>query len=333
MTENQDGQTVLGLMRASKEIDKIAPALCKFQGMISNAKAGTENEYYSSNYATLGDIWNEIRKPLADCELCVLQTPKFQLNDNSEQTGTYFVRVQTMLLHSSGQYMLYDFDMPFTLGMTQKGKEVLSPQKVGSAATYGRRYGLAPFVGIAQEDDDGNSASGKNKGNNDNREIPITADNIIADLEIMKNDAKTTKKEVSSFLFARDVFIKKLSKEDMEKVKVATSQVMEKFKEKTPDNSSSKKEDPKPEVNPPVSTSNAEADSETNTDTAGEPFDFKTSLDKTNEIVVMLGKANTVEEVNKIMNESYMPNETKFNPTHKKILLKTHEGMIAKVGK
>jgi hypothetical protein len=34
------------------------------------------------------------------------------------------------------------------------------PQGLGGALTYGRRYGLAAVTGIAQEDDDGNTASG-----------------------------------------------------------------------------------------------------------------------------------------------------------------------------
>ena len=33
------------------------------------------------------------------------------------------------------------------------------PQGLGSAITYGRRYGLAAIVGVAPEDDDGNAAS------------------------------------------------------------------------------------------------------------------------------------------------------------------------------
>ena len=37
----------------------------------------------------------------------------------------------------------------------------VNAQGVGSATTYGRRYGLAAMVGIAQKDDDANSISGK----------------------------------------------------------------------------------------------------------------------------------------------------------------------------
>ena len=42
-----------------------------------------------------------------------------------------------------------------------------TPQAVGSAITYGRRYGLAAMVGIAPEDDDGEAAEPRN--------APVTA--------------------------------------------------------------------------------------------------------------------------------------------------------------
>ena len=37
----------------------------------------------------------------------------------------------------------------------------MTPQGIGSAISYARRYGLASIVGIYQEDDDANSSSGK----------------------------------------------------------------------------------------------------------------------------------------------------------------------------
>ena len=42
----------------------------------------------------------------------------------------------------------------------------IDAQGVGSAITYGRRYGLAAMAGIAQKDDDGNSISKATAGKN-----------------------------------------------------------------------------------------------------------------------------------------------------------------------
>ncbi|TWI45037.1 ERF superfamily protein [Pseudomonas duriflava] len=55
-------------------------------------------------------------------------------------------------MHESGQWIANTL-----LGPCSK----LDPQGVGSAITYYRRYSLAAFAGIAQEDDDGSAASGK----------------------------------------------------------------------------------------------------------------------------------------------------------------------------
>ena len=64
------------------------------------------------------------------------------------------VIVETILAHESGQWIQSELCMPLAKN---------DPQGVGSAITYGRRYGLAAIVGIvADDDDDGNAASAKN---------------------------------------------------------------------------------------------------------------------------------------------------------------------------
>lgn len=60
------------------------------------------------------------------------------------------VAVTTILLHKSGEWMRDTLSMP-TGGNGAQG--------VGSALTYGKRYGLASILGIATEDDDGQAAS------------------------------------------------------------------------------------------------------------------------------------------------------------------------------
>ena len=41
------------------------------------------------------------------------------------------------------------------------GTDKDNPQKMGSAITYAKRYGLQSLYGLASDDDDGNSASEK----------------------------------------------------------------------------------------------------------------------------------------------------------------------------
>jgi hypothetical protein len=62
------------------------------------------------------------------------------------------VWVDTLLTHSSGQWI------GGTVSVTARED---TPQAIGSAITYLRRYALQSFVGVAPEDDDGNLASAK----------------------------------------------------------------------------------------------------------------------------------------------------------------------------
>jgi hypothetical protein len=59
------------------------------------------------------------------------------------------VAIETMLLHSSGEWISSTLRIPAT-------KE--DAQGYGSAITYGRRYGLQAICGLPAEDDDGNAA-------------------------------------------------------------------------------------------------------------------------------------------------------------------------------
>jgi hypothetical protein len=59
------------------------------------------------------------------------------------------VHLTTRLLHTSGQWIEDTASSPLPKA---------DPQGVGSATTYLRRYALAAFLCITQEDDDGEAA-------------------------------------------------------------------------------------------------------------------------------------------------------------------------------
>jgi hypothetical protein len=79
------------------------------------------------------------------------------------------VVIFTTVLHESGQYVTAQ---PLRL---PAGK---TAQQVGSAASYGKRYALMAFLGLATEDDDGAQASprGKTGGNPSKRVAPVRND-------------------------------------------------------------------------------------------------------------------------------------------------------------
>ena len=132
-------------MEMSDTIAKLAVALCKAQKEIKGAVKDSKNPFFKSDYADLSSVWDAIRVPLTSNGLSVTQ-----LMDIAPDG----VIIETVLLHESGEHISGKLFM----------KPVKNdPQGIGSAITYGRRYGLQAIAGVCPEDDDGNKASG-NKG-------------------------------------------------------------------------------------------------------------------------------------------------------------------------
>lgn len=129
----------------SSEIGELAAALAAAQGEMTAAAKDASNTHFKSRYATLASVWDAIRGPLSRNGLSVSQV----LETPDAGPG---VVVRTLLLHKSGQSIASRYVMPIP--------DRLTPQAMGSAITYARRYALAAIVGIApSDDDDGNSAS------------------------------------------------------------------------------------------------------------------------------------------------------------------------------
>ena len=125
----------------SPEIDKLAEALAKAQSEMEGAKKESTNPFFKSNYAALHAVIKSSFPYLSKNGLSVTQ-------GNEMIMGA--VCVTTTLMHSSGQWIRSKVKLP----LAKK-----DAQGVGSAITYGRRYGLSAIVGIAQYDDDAQSIS------------------------------------------------------------------------------------------------------------------------------------------------------------------------------
>jgi|CXWL01.1.fsa_nt_gi hypothetical protein len=125
-------------------IGKLAAALAKAQGEIKGAAKAKDNPFFKSKYADLAAVWDACREALAKNCLAVIQPTIWS------PTAGLFLR--TILAHESGETIEGDFPV----------KPVQdTPQGLGSALTYARRYSLASMVGVAPEgeDDDGNAGS------------------------------------------------------------------------------------------------------------------------------------------------------------------------------
>lgn len=140
----------------SAQTEKIAEALAKAQGAMDNASKSSNNPFFGSKYADLAEVINVSRKELTDNGLALTQVT-VPMNGKS--------CLVTTLLHTSGQWIKsYDIIEPVPMKTKdEKGATVyaITPQAKGSAMSYSRRYQYSSVVGVAQEDDDGNAASGQ----------------------------------------------------------------------------------------------------------------------------------------------------------------------------
>jgi hypothetical protein len=127
-------------MNLEHSTPELFASLAKMQGEVENATKGSLNPHFKSRYADLAEVLNTIRPSMSANGLSVIQSPAFD--------GVR-VSVTTTICHSSGGYVSGEISC---VPAKHDG------QGVGAATTYLRRYALAAFAGVAQEDDDGQTA-------------------------------------------------------------------------------------------------------------------------------------------------------------------------------
>lgn len=123
-------------MKLSEKFDEILPALHKARSQFVKVKKDRENSHLKNKYATLDRVLDAIAPALTDNSLMIMQDA-----ERIENT----MRVETTLMHVSGQWAKFYFDIHIVKN---------DPQGFGSAFTYGRRYALAAAFGLSQADDD-----------------------------------------------------------------------------------------------------------------------------------------------------------------------------------
>ena len=123
-------------MKLSEKFDEILPALHKARSQFVKVKKDRQNTHLKNKYATLDSVLDAITPALTENKLMIMQD-----GERIENT----MRVETTVIHISGQWAKFYFDIPIAKN---------DPQGVGSAFTYGRRYALAAAFGLSQADDD-----------------------------------------------------------------------------------------------------------------------------------------------------------------------------------
>jgi hypothetical protein len=134
--------------RSSESIAAIADALAKAQVELSNPEkslvgiigaSSPRNPGRAFRYAPLSSGLDIVRKSLGRHAIAIVQSTAID-----KDAG--LVRLNTVLAHSSGEWVSSEWPV-CPIGDTA------SPQRMGAALTYARRYALFTLVGIAGEDD------------------------------------------------------------------------------------------------------------------------------------------------------------------------------------
>ncbi len=137
-------------MKHSETLGKLAPALVAAQsGLKPIGKDGT-NPAFRSRYVTLDAMLEAVRPALAGQGLAILQGITFP--ETTGEGRLVGITVETRLVHSSGEWMASHVPVPV-------GKA--DAHGLGSALSYGRRYGLAALLSLAADDDDDGNAAAK----------------------------------------------------------------------------------------------------------------------------------------------------------------------------
>jgi len=135
-------------IETSATIGALAAALAKTQAEMRGAIKDAQNPHLKNKYADLASAWAAWQPHGPKNGLAIVQLPG-TVSDGTNVTVT----IVTMLTHSSGEWIRGTLAMPVK---AERGRS--DAQALGSAVTYGRRYGMMAVCGLAAEDDDGNGA-------------------------------------------------------------------------------------------------------------------------------------------------------------------------------
>lgn len=126
--------------------DKLAPDFIAMQADLAPLEKSATNPFFHSKYAPLPEVRKAMIPILAKHNFGLSIVPTIIKTEHGVQNGLQFI-----LLHKSGQFI--------------EGEWLLTPGKndsqgQGADVTYKRRFGEMSITGlVADEDDDGNSAS------------------------------------------------------------------------------------------------------------------------------------------------------------------------------
>ena len=136
-------------MTSSETTKYLAPALVAAQEALKPIAKDGKNPAFRSRYATLDGIMETVRPALAAHGLAVVQGVVHP--ETGEGGRLVGIMVETRLVHTSGEWLASVVPVPVAKG---------DAHGLGSALSYGRRYGISALLALStDEDDDGNAAA------------------------------------------------------------------------------------------------------------------------------------------------------------------------------
>lgn len=177
----------------SPQVNEIFAALSKAQAEMKVAAKDSTNPYHKSKYADIQSVFEAIRQPLANNQLCITQMPG--------ESGENAVLI-TILGHQSGQWLLSR--TPIKLKILKKSKdgsvteENMNAQELTAAITYARRTAAAAITGCyaGEKDNDGNDLIPESDGHNN---VDTTTG------EIQNKEVRYISEKQQKMLFAKTV--------------------------------------------------------------------------------------------------------------------------------
>lgn len=173
-------------MKTSETLKELMASLLLAQAQIKNMSPN--KKAYNYSYVDLAKILDETKPILISNNLLIIQ---------SVSTADTGVGITTRLQHISGEWMEDVFTLP---AVNQKSMNDV--QGLGASITYGRRYGISCFLGIATDEDvDGHiePEPKKEKPFDRNKAIQAIEDEmqkvamIMGDRDIVKSDMEKAK--------------------------------------------------------------------------------------------------------------------------------------------
>lgn len=179
----------------NKEPIRSLSAFALAQAQMGSAFKNAKNPFLKNKYADLTAIQNAVYPAFHANGFVIMQSP------GKDEFGPF---VETIFAHISGDRYSGRIYLEYKAG---------DMQSLGGAITYARRYGLASLSGVPVEDDDGNSATGRDKLNPPQKApAKATATPVQRGVRLMR-------------------FIEKADFDGMEKIKTEAQQLIEEVRE------------------------------------------------------------------------------------------------------